>query len=112
MRKNYQLIITFFRDSKMEFGWIEKIHKNKALVIPMKGKMNLLPANRIAFSWKDKKLPTNAPAAHESIAKQVNEANKFKNTFEIETMHSLLDIKEYSINQLSENFLDDPNNAE
>ena len=100
----------FFRDSRMEFGWIEKIQKNKALVIPMKGKMNLLPANRIAFSWKDKKLPTNASTAHESIAKQVNEANKFKNTFEIETMHSLLDIKEYSLDELSENFLDDPKN--
>tara|TARA_B100000700_G_C15018521_1_gene844521 strand:+ start:441 stop:2423 length:1983 start_codon:yes stop_codon:yes gene_type:complete len=95
----------------MEFGWIEKIQKNKALVIPIKGKKNFLSANRIAFSWKDNKLPPNASMAHKSITKQVNEAKKFKNTLEIETMHSLLDVKEYSLDELSENFLDDPKNS-
>ena len=91
----------------MEFGWIEKIQKNKALVIPIKGKKHFLPANRIVFSWKDKKFPSNASMALNSIAKHVKEAEALKETYEIETMHSLLDeAREYSLGELSDNFLD------
>ena len=101
----------FFRDNRMEFGWIEGIQKNKAIVVPIQGKKQFLPANRIIFSWKDKVIPLNSSMARESIALHIKKANDFKKTFEIQTMHSLLDdVREYSLNELSENFLDDPKN--
>ena len=57
----------FFRDNRMEFGWIEVSQKHKALVVPLQGKKQFLPTNRILFSWKDKNLPLNSSMALESI---------------------------------------------
>ncbi len=102
----------FFRENRMEFGWIEGIQKNKAIVVPIKGKKQFLPANRIIFSWKDKVTPLNSNIARESIAIHIKKAKDFKKTFEVQTMHSLLDdVREYSLDELSANFLDDPKNT-
>ena len=98
----------FFRDNRMEYGWIEGIQKNKLIIVPLHGKKQFLAGNRIAFSWKDDKLPLNADAAHESIAEQTKKAEQFQRSCELETMHSLLDeIKEYSLEELAIDFLDD-----
>jgi exoribonuclease-2 len=92
----------------MEYGWIEGIQKNKLIIVPLHGKKQFLAGNRIAFSWKDDKLPLNADAAHESIAEQTKKAEQFQRSCELETMHSLLDeIKEYSLEELAVDFLDD-----
>ena len=94
----------FFRDSQMEFGWIEGTQKNKVIVVPINGKNQFLAENRIAFSWKDKKLPLNSTMAHK--------AKKFMEDCEIQIMHSLLDeIREYSIDELADNFLENPQNT-
>jgi len=96
----------------MEFGWIEGSQKNKAIVVPLQGKKQFLPANRIIFSWEDKNLPLNSSMALESIAIHLKEAENFKETCEIEIMHSLLEeVREYSLDELSDNFLDDPKNS-
>ena len=98
----------FFRDNKMEYGWIEGLQKNKLIIVPLHGKKQFLAGNRIAFSWKDDKLPLNADAAHESIVEQTKKAEQFQQSCELETMHSLLDeIKEYSLEELAVDFLDD-----
>lgn len=98
----------FFRDNKLEYGWIEGLQKNKLIIVPLHGKKQFLAGNRIAFSWKDDKLPLNADAAHESIAEQTKKAEQFQRSCELETMHSLLDeIKEYSLEELAVDFLDD-----
>ena len=53
-------------------------------------------------------MPLNADAAHESIAEQTKKAEQFQRSCELETMHSLLDeIKEYSLEELAVDFLDD-----
>ncbi len=64
----------FFRDNKMEYGWIEGLQKNKLIIVPLHGKKQFLAGNRIAFSWKDDKLPLNADAAHESIVEQTKKS--------------------------------------
>ena len=48
----------------------------------IKGKKHFLPANRIVFSWKDKKFPSNASMALNSIAKHVKEAEAFQRVYE------------------------------
>ena len=102
----------FFRDSQMEFGWIEGTQKNKVIVVPINGKNQFLAENRIAFSWKDKKLPLNSTMAHKALEIQLNEAKKFMEDCEIQIMHSLLDeIREYSIDELADNFLENPQNT-
>ncbi|MFL2739742.1 MAG: ribonuclease catalytic domain-containing protein [bacterium] len=102
----------FFRDNRMDFGWIEGIQKNKLIIVPLSGKKQFLAGNRIALSWKDEKLPLNADSAHESLLEHLKKAKQFQHSCELETMHSLLDeIKEYSLEDLSVNFLDDAENT-
>ena len=98
----------FFRDNRMEYGWIEGIQKNKLIIVPLHGKKQFLAGNRIALSWKDDKLPLNADLAHESLVEQTKKAEQFQQSCELETIHSLLDeIKEYSLEELAVDFLDD-----
>ena len=98
----------FFRDNRMEFGWIEGIQKNKLIIVPLNGKKLFLAGNRIAFSWKDDKLPLIADLAHESLLPQIKKAEQFQQICELEIIHSLLDeIKEYSLEELAADFLDD-----
>ena len=98
----------FFRDNRMEYGWIEGIQKNKLIIVPLHGKKQFLAANRIALSWKDDKLNLNAELAHESLLEQTKKAEQYQQSFELETIHSLLDeIKEYSLEELAFDFLND-----
>jgi len=92
----------------MEYGWIEGIQKNKLIIVPLHGKKQFLAGNRIALSWKDDKLPLSADLAHEFLVEQTKKAEQFQQSCELETIHSLLDeIKEYSLEELAVDFLDD-----
>ena len=92
----------------MEYGWIEGIQKNKLIIVPLHGKKQFLAGNRIALSWKDDKLNLNAELAHESLLEQTKKAEQYQQSFELETIHSLLDeIKEYSLEELAADFLND-----
>ena len=92
----------------MEYGWIEGIQKNKLIIVPLHGKKQFLADNRIALSWKNDKLPLNTNLAHESLLEQIKKAEQFQQSCELETIHSLLDeIKEYSLEELAADFLDD-----
>ena len=93
----YHLCV-FFRDNRIEYGWIEAVHKNKLIVVPQKGKNQFLPANRIAFSWRGEKLAYNANEAHELLGQHLKTAFNFMKKLELETIHSLLDeVREYTI---------------
>ena len=81
----YHLCV-FFRDNRMEFGWIEAVHKNKLIVVPQKGKNQFLPANRIAFSWRGEKLVYNANQAHELLEQHLKTAFHFMKKLELETI--------------------------
>ena len=102
----------FFQDHKLDYGWIEGIQKNKLIIVPLQGKIIFLPENRVAFSWRGKKLPLNAVQAHETIGQHLKQAEQYKQAFELETMHSLLENgREYSLDELAFDFLDDPKNS-
>ena len=88
----------FFRNNRIEYGWIEAVHKNKFVVIPQKGKSQFLPASRIAFSWRGQKLAYNANQGHESLEKDLKTASNIMKKLELETIHSLMEeMKEYTI---------------
>ena len=84
----------------MGYGWIEGTQKNKLIIIPPQGKPKLLLPNRVAYSWREKKLPFNAAQAHETLELDMKQAELYKQTFELETMHSLLeDMREYTLEE-------------
>ncbi len=96
----------------MEFGWIEGIQKNKLIIVPPPGKTQCLLPNRVAYSWSEKKLPVNATQAHETLELHMKQAEQYKQTFELETMHSLLEnMREYTLEELAVDFLDKPENS-
>jgi len=102
----------YFMDHTLEFGWIEGIQKNKLIIVPPQGKTQFLPANRVAYSWREKKLPFNAAQAHETLELHMKQAEQYKQTFELETMHSLLEnMREYTLEELAVDFLDKPENS-
>ena len=107
----YHLCV-FFRDNRIEYGWIEAIHKNKLIVVPQKGKNQFLPENRIAFSWRGEKLAYNANQAHELLEQHLKTSFHFMKKLELETIHSLLDeVREYTIDEIAADFLDDPKDS-
>ncbi len=98
----------FFRDNRMEFGWIEGLHKDKIIVVPQKGKNQILPSNRIAFNWRGEKLAHNSTQGRELMEKHLKTAFHLMNKLELETIHSLLDsVREYTIDEIAADFLDD-----
>ena len=102
----------FFRDNRIEYGWIEAVHKNKFVVIPQKGKSQFLPASRIAFSWRGQKLAYNANQGHELLEQDLKTASHFMKKLELETIHSLMEeIKEYTIDEIAKDFLEDPKDS-
>ena len=102
----------YFIDHKMEFGWIQDIQKNKLIIVPPQGKPKFLLPNRVAYSWREKKLPFNAAQAHETLELHMKQAEQYKQTFELETMHSLLEnMREYTLEELAVDFLDKPENS-
>ena len=42
----------FYRDSRMEAGWIEGLQKHKLVIHPLQGKIHILAPNRLLFHWK------------------------------------------------------------
>ena len=99
----------FFRDNRIEYGWIEDVHKDKFIVVPQKGKNQILPLNRIAFSWRGEKLTYNSKQSHELLKQHLKTAFLFMKKLELETIHCLLDeVREYSIDEIAMDFLDDP----
>ncbi len=102
----------YYRDSRLEYGWVEAIHKNKLIVVPQKGKNQYLPANRIALNWRGEKLAYNANQAHELLDQHLIIAAQFSEKLELETMHSLLnEVREYTLDEIAVDFLDDPTDS-
>ena len=99
----------FFRDNDIEYGWIEGIQKNKLIIVPLSGKKQFIAHNRIALIWKDDRSIVDTNTARKYIIDQSKNAVKFKDSCELETMHSLLrEIKEYSLEELAVYFLTHP----
>ena len=102
----------FFRDNRMEYGWIEAVHKKKIIVVPQKGKNQFLPFNRIAYSWRGEKMASNENQGREILEQHLKTAFDFMKNLELETIHSLLDeFREYTIDEIAADFLDDPEDS-
>ncbi len=97
----------FFRDSRIESGWIEGVQKNKLIVKPLQGKTQFLPPNRILFSWRKPVPPKSIEEAHAILRLDVEKAQELKTKQDLETIHDLLESgKEYRLEEISEDFLD------
>ncbi|MEE2717372.1 MAG: RNB domain-containing ribonuclease [SAR324 cluster bacterium] len=99
----------FYRDSRLDSGWIEGMQKNKLIVQPLQGKTQFLQEARLLHTWPP---PTSFPDTNTALAelpRQLEQAQSRQEQHDLETMHGLCEAgTEYTLAELAETFLTDP----
>ncbi|MBT4288830.1 MAG: RNB domain-containing ribonuclease [Deltaproteobacteria bacterium] len=101
----------FYKNSKLQFGWIQEIRKNKLVVVPTQGKEFNCSPKQTEYIWNGAD-QTDVVEANEYLLKQINLVEKQRQQLDISTIHELCEINHaYSIEDLASDFLDDPENG-
>ncbi|HIL87492.1 MAG TPA: RNB domain-containing ribonuclease [Deltaproteobacteria bacterium] len=99
----------FFRDGRLDSGWVEAVQKNKLVVQPLQGKTQFLPETRLLHTWPP---PTAFPDLAKALAelpRQLEQAETHQQAHDLETMHGLCEAGgAYTLGDLTETFLTDP----
>ncbi len=97
----------FYKNDRLQFGWIKEIRKNKLVVIPEQGKEFNCAPSRVEYIWKAKEFSDEKEAVAYLTEKSTwvhQEAEKL----ELEVIHELCEPDQaYTIDDLAENFLED-----
>ena len=97
----------FFRDGRIDSGWISGLQKNKLAIQPLQGKILYLAPNRLLFDWTSSEIKQ-APALAE-LQRQWDQANQQKTEHDLETIHQLLEPgTSYTLDAIARDFLDEP----
>ena len=98
----------YYKNGKLQFGWIQELKKNKLLIIPEKGKEFTCSLKQTELVWKGKEYQT-AATAITYLSQKVLWVQQRKDDFEIETIHELCEpAHPYTLQELGEDFLNDP----
>ncbi len=101
----------FYKNSKLQFGWIQELKKNKLVIIPEKGKEFSCSVKQTELIWSGKEFSDFTAASPHLTSKAAWVVNK-KEDFDLETIHELCEKSHpYSLDELGEDFLDDPSNG-
>ena len=100
----------FFRDGRIDAGWISALQKNKLAIQPLQGKVLFLAPNRLLFDWHAAGItPSNALS---ELQRDWDDANQKKNEHDLETIHQLLKAgSSFTLDAIAGDFLNDPDNA-
>lgn len=101
----------FYKNNKLHFGWIREVKKNRLSVVPENGKEFNCPVKQTEYIWSGKQFGNEQEAINylsEKAAWVEQEVPKI----DLEVIHELCEPGEaYSIDDLAENFLDEPENG-
>ncbi len=101
----------FYKNDKLQFGWIREVRKNKLVVIPEQGKEFNCAPSRVEYIWKGKIL-TEEKEALEYLLQKADWSRNQSRSMEIDVIHELCDPgTPYTIDELAENFLDEYENG-
>jgi len=105
MAQNYCL---FYKNNKLQFGWVRGEQKNKLVIQPEQGKEFNCPENRLEYLW-----PGKAFAGEKDMQADVAEKAAWAMTrsleFEWEVIYELCEPGQgYSLQQMADSFLEDP----
>ena len=99
----------FFRDGRLDSGWVESVQKNKLVVQPLQGKTQFLPEARLLHTWPPAATFADTNSALAELPDQLEKAEFFQQAHDLETMHGLCEVgEEYTLAELTETFLTDP----
>lgn len=98
----------FYKNDRLQFGWIREVRKNKPVIVPVQGKEFSSSTNRLEYIWSGKIIQNEKDAlAH--LAEKSEETVSMANDIELDVIHELCDTGvPYTLEELAENFLDDP----
>ncbi|MGA0294392.1 MAG: ribonuclease catalytic domain-containing protein [bacterium] len=100
----------FFRDGRIDAGWISALQKNKLAIQPLQGKVLFLAPNRLLFDWHAAGItPSNALS---ELQRDWDDAHQKKNEHDLETIHQLLEAgSSFTLDTIAGDFLNDPDDA-
>ena len=100
----------FFRDGRIDTGWISGLQKNKLAIQPLQGKVLFLAPNRLLFDWHAAGItPSNALS---ELQRDWDDAQQKKNEHDLETIHQLLEAgSSFTLDTIAGDFLNDPDDA-
>ncbi len=103
----------FYRDNRLDGGWIEGTQKNKFIIHPVHGKTQFLPENRLLYHWRPQPAPPFLEVARPQLEDTLNAAHAQKHHHDLETMHQLADAgTELDFAELAELFLETPDDPQ
>lgn len=101
----------FYKNDRLDFGWIKEVRKNKIVVVPEQGKEFTCAPSRVEYIWKGKSIP-NEKEALAYLSDQASWSLQQSEKIELDVIHELSDPGvAYSLDELAENFLDDYENG-
>lgn len=98
----------FYKNDRLQFGWIREIRKNKAVVVPVQGKEFNSSTSRLEYIWPGKVIPEEKEALT-YLGKKSSVTMDSLDDIELGVIHELCEPgTPYTLEELAENFLDDP----
>ena len=97
----------YHRDSRLEFGWVRALQKNKLVVQPVLGREQFLPINRILWSQPSQQIAEGG--ALQQLTRILEEAEGLAAQIDLPTIHDLVEPgAELTLNEIAQDFLEEP----
>ena len=97
----------YHRDSRLEFGWVRALQKNKLVVQPVLGREQFLPINRILWSQPSQQIAEGG--ALQQLTRILEEAEGLAAQIDLPTIHALVEPgAELTLNEIAQDFLEEP----
>ncbi len=101
----------FYKNDKLQFGWIREVRKSKLVVVPEAGKEFNCASSRVEYSWKGKDIAVEKEAVS-YIAIKSAWTRDVSTKIELEVIHELCEPGEtHTLDDLADNFLEEPENG-
>ena len=97
----------YHRDSRLEFGWVRALQKNKLVVQPVLGREQFLPINRILWSQPSQQIAEGG--ALQQLTRILEEAEGLAAQIDLPTIHDLVEPgAELTLDEIAQDFLEEP----
>ena len=97
----------YHRDSRLEFGWVRALQKNKLVVQPVLGREQFLPINRILWSQPSQQIAEGG--ALQQLTRILEEAEGLATQIDLPTIHDLVEPgAELTLDEIAQDFLEEP----
>ena len=101
----------FYKNDRLQFGWIREVRKNKPVIVPIQGKEISCSTNRLEYIWQGT-IYQNEKEAIAYLAEKSKKVLAESAGIELDVIHELCETGvPYTLEDLAENFLDNPDDG-